>query len=96
MEPFDKQLLCRQVLFFKALSHPTRLWMVRQLRDRAYCVHEFVKIVGDDFSTVSKHLAVLKEAHIVSDDKQGKTVYYRLSHPCIRGVLECVEETAEL
>lgn len=93
MEPFEKQDLVRQVLFFKALAHPTRLWIVRQLRERDYCVHEFVQAVGDDFSTISKHLTVLKDARIVADNKKGKTVYYRLSNPCIVSILQCMEET---
>lgn len=95
MDAFDRRLLEQQVLFFKALSHPTRLWIVRQLRERDYCVCEFVKEIGDDFSTVSKHLAVLKEANIVADHKQGKTVFYHLTHPCIVTVLACVEKTTE-
>lgn len=93
METFDKQTLDRQVLFFKALAHPTRLWMIRQLRGGEHCVHEFVKLVGDDFSTISKHLTVLKAARIVEINKKGTTVYYRLSHPCILAVLNCMEET---
>jgi len=94
MEPFDRQQLDKQVLFFKALSHPTRLWIVRQLREKEHCVHELVERIGDDFSTVSKHLALLKNAHIVEDRKKRTTVYYHLAHPCILSVLECVEETA--
>ena len=93
MEPFDKQVLQKQVFFFKALAHPTRLWIVRQLRERDHSVHEFVEAVGDDFSTISKHLHILKEACIVTDDKKGTAVYYRLSHPCILSVLHCMEET---
>ena len=94
MEPFDKHRLDKQVLFFKALSHPTRLWIVRQLRKKDHCVHEFVDLIGDDFSTVSKHLAVLKQARVVTDSKKGTMIFYHLSHPCILSVLECVEETA--
>ncbi len=93
MDHFDRELLKKQVAFFKALAHPTRLWIARQLRNRECCVHEFVDHVGHDFSTVSKHLTVLKEAKIVQDNKKGKTVYYQLSHPCILAVLNCVEET---
>lgn len=93
MKSFEKEDLVRQVLFFKALAHPTRLWIVRQLRERDYCVHEFVEAVGVDFSTVSKHLTILKEAHIVCDSKKGKAVTYHLSHECIIGVLGCVEDS---
>lgn len=75
----------------KALAHPTRLWMAEQLADGEKCVCEFVDQVDADFSTISKHLSVLKEAGIVSIDKRGKQVYYTLKVPCILNFMSCVE-----
>jgi DNA-binding transcriptional ArsR family regulator len=81
-----------QAAFFKALGHPTRLWIVRQLADgKEHCVCEFVEGAGVDFSTISQHLAILKQATILSDDKRGKSVYYTLSCPCIVNLLACLE-----
>lgn len=77
---------------FKALGHPTRLWIVQQLADGEHCVCEFVEAVGADFSTVSKHLSVLKEAGIIADDKRGKQVFYRLVCPCILPAIKCLKE----
>lgn len=76
----------------KALAHPTRLWMAEQLSAGEMCVCEFVDQVDADFSTVSKHLSVLKQAGIVEDDKRGKQVYYKLKVPCVMNFMECVEE----
>ena len=42
------------------------------------CVAELQHLVGADMSTVSRHLAVLKSADIVSDEKRGLHVYYSL------------------
>lgn len=75
----------------KALAHPTRLWMVEQLLQGERCVCEFAAAVDADFSTVSRHLSVLKSAGIVADDKRGKQVYYRLLVPCILNFMDCVE-----
>lgn len=81
---------------FKALGHPTRLWIVKQLADgKEHCVCEFVEAVGADFSTVSRHLAVLKQAGVVADDKRGKAVYYRLACPCVASVIGCLENLGE-
>jgi ArsR family transcriptional regulator len=77
---------------FKALAHPTRLWMAEQLADGERCVCEFVEAVDADFSTISKHLSILKQAGIVQDDKRGKQVYYTLKVPCILNFMHCVEE----
>ena len=75
----------------KALAHPTRLWMTEQLADCERCVCEFVDAVDADFSTVSKHLSVLKQAGIVEDEKRGKQVFYRLKVPCVLNFMNCVE-----
>lgn len=74
----------------KALGHPTRLWIVRQLADGEHCVCDFVNAVGVKFATVSQHLAVLKQAGILSDEKRGKSVYYRLTCPCVLQMLACL------
>jgi len=61
----------------KALGHPSR--------------RELQELVGSDLSTVSKHLAILRNAGIVSDRKQGQWVYYRLRTPCVTVLLDCIE-----
>jgi len=76
----------------KALAHPTRLWMAEKLAEGERCVCEFVEGADADFSTVSKHLSVLRQAGIVDLEKRGKQVYYRLKVPCILQFMRCVEE----
>jgi len=90
MRKFDSDCCRREAGVFKALGHPTRLWIVRELADGEHCVCEFVQAVGVDFSTISKHLAILKEAGVVEDEKRGKSVYYRLTCPCVLDMLDCV------
>jgi len=75
----------------KAMAHPTRLFIVDQLAAGERCVCELTEMVGADTSTVSKHLSVLKNAGIVSDDKRGLQVYYRLRMPCVLNFFSCVE-----
>lgn len=76
----------------KAMAHPTRLFIVDELaKSGERCVCELTEMVGADMSTVSKHLAQLKTAGIVEDDKRGSQVYYRLRVKCILNFFECVE-----
>jgi len=75
----------------KAMAHPTRLFIVDVLSRGEKCVCELTEMVGADMSTVSKHLAVLRGAGIVSDTKRGSQVYYSLRCPCILQFFECVE-----
>ncbi len=95
MNKKEKPLYDARAKIFKSLAHPTRLWMVHQLADSERCVCEFVDELDVDFSTISKHLSVLKQAGIVEDDKRGKQVYYRLKVPCILKFMHCVEAVIE-
>jgi ArsR family transcriptional regulator len=79
----------------KALGHPSRLMMVEALADGERCVCELTEMVGADMSTVSKHLALLKSAGIVQDEKRGPMVFYSLRVPCILKFLGCVEAVLE-
>jgi ArsR family transcriptional regulator len=75
----------------KAMAHPTRLCIVDELSKGKMCVNELTSIIGADMSTVSKHLAVLKNAGIINSNKQGANVYYILKMPCMLGFFSCVE-----
>ncbi|MBM9535621.1 ArsR/SmtB family transcription factor [Desulfobulbus alkaliphilus] len=91
----EKALIEAKANVLKALGHPTRLWMAEQLADGEKCVCELAEFIDADFSTISKHLAVLKQAGVVEDEKRGKQVYYRLKVPCIIKYLPCVEAVIE-
>jgi DNA-binding transcriptional ArsR family regulator len=75
----------------KALAHPTRLYFVDQLSRGERCVCELNAMVEADVSTVSKHLAVLRNAGIVRDEKRGSNVFYSLRTPCVLNFFSCVE-----
>ena len=76
----------------KALSHPTRLFILDQLFEQARCVCDLTKMIGHDISTVSKHLSVLRNAGIVTDQKKGTQVFYVLRIPCVLEFLKCAEK----
>lgn len=92
MRNFNREQCSRPAEKFKALGHPIRLWIAQQLLIQEHCVQEFVEPSGLDVSTVSQHLAVLKQAGVLTDEKRGKYVFYRLRCPCVRKFLECIDE----
>ncbi len=75
----------------KAMAHPTRLFMMNKLSQKSYCVQELHGMIGGDFSTISKHLTVLRKAGIIVAKKDGTQVYYSLKVPCIMKFMECIE-----
>ena len=76
----------------KALAHPSRQLILDVLADGDRCVCELTELVGADQSTVSKHLAVLKQAGIIEDRKEGVMTFYSLKTRCIQGIWECIEK----
>ena len=79
----------------KALAHSSRLFIVDELSRGERCVCELTEMIGADVSTVSKHLAVLREAGLVLDERRGVQIFYRLRVPCILNFFGCVEAVIE-
>lgn len=75
----------------KAMAHPSRLKIMDALAKGERCVCELQEVVGSDLSTVSRHLALMKGAGILSARKKGVNVYYKLRVPCVLGFFGCVE-----
>ncbi|MFA6959304.1 MAG: metalloregulator ArsR/SmtB family transcription factor [Opitutaceae bacterium] len=76
---------------FKALGHPARLRIVEELAAGERCVCELVDMVGLGWSAVSRHLAVLKAAGVLEDDKRGVQVFYQLALPCVKSFTDCLD-----
>ncbi|WAL69784.1 metalloregulator ArsR/SmtB family transcription factor [Amycolatopsis cynarae] len=62
----------------RALSAPVRIAIVLQLRDADRCVHELVDALDVTQPLISQHLRVLKAAGVVSGQRRGREVVYRL------------------
>jgi len=78
---------------FKALGNPAPLTLVRKLTDGEHCVCDLVEACGLGWSTTSKHLDVLREAGVVSSDKRGQKIFYRLELACVSDFIACLDGT---
>jgi len=77
-----------QAEYFKALSHSVRIKIVYYLREGEKCVCEIVPYLREEQSNVSRHLAALKRAGILSSRKEGISVYYRVQDENIYKILD--------
>jgi ArsR family transcriptional regulator len=65
---------------FKALGDATRLRIMALLVEgRELCVCDIVAALGLPQSTVSRHLAALRNAGLVDDRRQGTWMHYRIN-----------------
>ena len=67
------------VLFFRALADRTRLRLLNLIGDSEVCVCYFVDILKTSQPKISRHLAYLRDAGIVSARRDGKWMHYRIA-----------------
>ena len=74
----------------KAVADPIRLAILDQVRDGERSVQQIAEGVGAERSNVSRHLAVLAAAGVLTSRKDGVKVFYGLRTPCILSLFTCV------
>ena len=67
--------------FCKNLANPKRLMIMALLSHGEMSVGELAEAIGAALPTVSQHLTVLRNKHMVASRKEGQNVYYRGTDP---------------
>jgi len=80
-------------VLFRALADPTRLRLLNLIGNREICVCFFVEILGVSQPKISRHLAYLRRAGIVTSRRDGKWMHYRLSMPKDGAAAGVLQET---
>ena len=73
----DEQML----LLFKALADRTRLRLLNLMGTDEVCVCFFVEVLRESQPKISRHLAYLRRAGVVSARREGKWMHYRVAEP---------------
>jgi len=87
---------------FKALSDETRLRILALLSSGELCVCDLMAALELPQSTVSRHLAYLRHAGLVADQRRGVWMFYRLNQAIplgdelLRLVLEKLNESDQV
>jgi len=69
------------VRLFAALADPTRLRLLNLMNGQEVCVCYFVEILKQGQPKISRHLAYLRRAGIVSARREGKWMHYSIEWP---------------
>ena len=88
----------------QALSDQSRVRALMALRKQELCVCQIIELLDLAPSTVSKHMAILKQAGLVESRKEGRWVYFRLAdapqsapaHPALRWLTDSLSRSAEI
>jgi ArsR family transcriptional regulator len=63
----------------KALAEENRVRILLALEVEELCVCQIIELLELAPSTVSKHMSILRQAHLVEGHKDGRWMYYRLA-----------------
>ena len=96
MKPTDRSELKANAAIMagrlKLMSHPERLLMLCRMDEGEASVTELVELAGLSQSSVSQHLAMLREEGVVSIRGEAQTRFYSLKDPIVRGVIHSLCE----
>ena len=81
---------------FKALSDPTRRQIIELLRNGSMTAGDIVDRFQMTGASISHHLSILKNAGLVTDDKQGKYIYYELNLSVVEEILAWLASLKEV
>jgi ArsR family transcriptional regulator, arsenate/arsenite/antimonite-responsive transcriptional repressor len=81
--------------FFQALGDNTRLRLLNLMGEQEICVCYFVEILGSPQPKISRHLAYLRSAGIVSARREGKWMHYRIVVPPHIGAAQILGQTLD-
>lgn len=79
------------VSLFHSLADATRLAIVRRLANGEARVSDLVRELGSAQSTISEHVACLRDCGLVIGRPEGRQVFYALSHPELIDLLTAAE-----
>jgi DNA-binding transcriptional ArsR family regulator len=88
----ERAELTAAVALFRSLGDPARLMIVRRLACGPARVTDLMSALGLAQSTVSKHLACLRDCGLVISQPAGRASVFRLAQPALAQVLASAEQ----
>ena len=76
---------------FKALAHPTRIQIVKLLKEGELCVCDILPNLDSEQSNTSQHLTVMKNQGIVESRKDGSKVIYAIKNQEVLEMIKLAE-----
>ena len=78
--------------FFKIFGDGTRVKIMLALDAGEMCVCDISETLGMSMSAVSHQLRMLRDAHLVTSRREGRSIYYSLCDDHVKTVLETALE----
>jgi len=79
----------------KVMAHPVRLRIVNILMQGEFAVHEIAELCETSANQTCEHLRLLRGQGLLSSERRGRTVYYKILSPRLPLLLECITKHCE-
>jgi len=83
----EDELICDLADLFKVFGDTTRMKILYSLFESEMCVCAIAELLGMTQSAISHQLKVLKNANLVANRREGKTIYYFLADNHVRTIV---------
>ena len=99
----SEKFLSEMETLFLALADKTRLRLLNFMRQTEVCVCFFTEALGESQPKISRHLAYLRNADIVSARRDGKWMHYQIKYPenlyaakILQDTLDCLKAQTDM
>lgn len=86
----DAGLLEKAAECMRVMAHPVRLRIVNILMQGEFAVHQIAQLCQVPPNVACEHLRLLRRQSLLSSERRGKTVYYKIESPRLPALLECI------
>ena len=86
--PHPAEVVAGAARMCAAMGDPLRLALLELLWDGPHCVSELAEETGDSMPAISQRLKILFNAKLITRQREGKHVFYRLADDHIRELLD--------
>ncbi len=84
------EVLERAAECLRTIAHPVRLQIIQLLLQGNRPVGELAEACGIPSHMMSEHLRILKDRGMLSKERQGRKIFYRIAEPCLADIMKCV------
>lgn len=88
----DLEALGQAAECLRLLAHPHRLRMIQMLLQGDYAVGELAEACELPTAMASEHLRLMQRCGLLSSEKEGRKVFYRVAEPHLKSILKCIED----
>lgn len=91
MKQFPDESIANAAAGLRAIAHEVRLAILCHLADGPMNVGDLVAATGTSQSNLSQHLAKMRMLNIVTPERRGMQVYYRLADPGFKRIIKALQ-----